>query len=669
MIRIATIIITLVLSALTPMAAVYHYGGWSLVTGDDSAVTIVWGTDTVINGSMAEWRSGKAAVAMAQCRQMPARVAEVDDSLCGRSLSVTLEAIAPDHTLASLTFLLPASGSYFVTSLNLTGYAAARGVDRMTPVNARRQVTMAGTDNRQLCVPYDNDAWVRFHVVPFGRSARESYEVGVLFDGDSRRGIVAGSIDHDTWKSAVRCYTSSAVAIDSLQLCAGVASDLTRDVRRHGTVRGAAVSSPRFIVAVVDDWRDGLEFYADLNARVSPNRTIGGPRPFGWNSWGDLQTRLNFNNASEVSKFFADELAGEFHSADSTVYIGLDSFWDFGFTPAQHREFVEACHRRGQKAGIYYCPFTDWSKNPDATVAEMPQYKMKDLYLTHDGTPLTFDGAIALDPTHPGTRARIARQMREFIDWGYEFVKIDFMAHGAYESDSHYDPTVMTGTQAYARGMEYIDSVVDGRMWINLSIAPLFPACYAQSRRIGCDAWSNIGSTEYTLNALTYGWWLDRLYHYNDADHIVFKGVSEGENRARLTSSAITGVYFLGDDFSSTGDPATLDRARTMTQVARINEMARRTKSFRPVRAGQEDKASDIFEYRTDDTLWVAMFNFDSTPRTMSVTLAELGLAPSQVLSVTELWTDTAVEPGETLTVELPQTDARILQIDLNINK
>ena len=29
-------------------------------------------------------------------------------------------------------------------------------------------------------------------------------------------------------------------------------------------------------------------------------------------------------------------------------------------------------------------------------------------------------------------------------------------------------------------------------------------------------------STEYLLNSVTYGWWLDQVYDYNDADHIQF---------------------------------------------------------------------------------------------------------------------------------------------------
>lgn len=86
---------------------------------------------------------------------------------------------------------------------------------------------------------------------------------------------------------------------------------------------------------------------------------------------------------------------------------------------------------------------------------------------------------------------------------------------------------------------------------------------YAQSRRIACDAWNQIKDTEYTMNALSWGWWIDRIYQYNDADHVVLRDATEGENRARITSSIITGLFITGDDYSDNGSEEVKNRART----------------------------------------------------------------------------------------------------------
>lgn len=45
--------------------------------------------------------------------------------------------------------------------------------------------------------------------------------------------------------------------------------------------------------------------------------------------------------------------------------------------------------------------------------------------------------------------------------------------------------------------------------------------------------------TEYTLNALSYGWWQDKVYQFNDPDHIVLRDATDGENRARVTSGSL----------------------------------------------------------------------------------------------------------------------------------
>ena len=662
------LLLTVFLMAVSGLAQAksVRAGGWAVdIDQTTGAVTAAFNGDTLLNNSVARWGRNGMLTLMSDCSDIKVASSRVKNEIFEKATRVSVTGKMVGQGLATLDMILNNVEPEMTVRLTLDGVVAARGVNYMVPVCNGNAISFEGADNRQLFVPYDNDAWVRYSVSEFGLQAPESYEVGALFDAAGRQGVVFGSIDHDVWKSAIKYSTSSPSLVDSLTLYCGASSSLTRDVRPHGVVMGTRVSSPRFIIISTPDWRDGLEAFADVCAAVKPNQTKGGPRPFGWNSWGDLQTKINFENASQVVDFISENLAGSFHAADSTLVIDLDAFWDFGFTPDQHYEFVAACRAKGMKPGIYYCPFTDWAKNPDATVGEAPAYKMRDLYLTHEGKPLEFDGAYALDPTHPGTRARIERQLNEFKKWGYEYVKIDFMAHGAYESDSHYDPKAMTGTQAFTSGMQFIDSIAGDDMWINLSIAPLFPASYAQSRRIGCDAWNNIGSTEYTLNALTYGWWLDHMYHYNDADHVVFKEVTEGENRARLTSSAITGVFFLGDNFSATGNAETCDRAKRFACNDDINEMARLTKSFRPLRAGNGDRAANIFEGRAGNTVWVALFNYDDNDTELSFNLGELSLGAGDVVGMTELWMASPVttDTDGTVKVSIPSKDVRVVRI------
>ena len=366
-----------------------------------------------------------------------------------------------------------------------------------------------------------------------------------------------------------------------------------------------------------------------------------------------------------LSHFIHDHLQSHSFENEGTVYIDIDSFWDFGFRPDQHKIFVEHCHKNGQKAGIYWCPFTDWGGNAKGRVVRDMDYRWEDVYIRAKGEPVRFDGGLAIDPTHPAVRRRIELQIKQFLEWGYEYVKLDFMAHGAYQSDSYYDKSVTTAMQAYNQGMQYIVEQCEGKMWINLSIAPLFPGNYAHSRRISCDAWADIKNTEYVLNSLTYGWWLDHIYHYNDGDHIVYKDVSEGENRARVTSSAITGIYFLGDDMSKGGSPEVKAKVVRSTTNPGINEIARTCPSFRPVEVARGDRGADMFYHRGEKYLYVAMFNYSPRKATKHLELQRLGLSADKSYNAVELWSGGKVQFKGEIAATIPAKDVVVYRIDI----
>lgn len=657
-----------VYAAMTSTAATrtFNVAPWQLTV--DSATgraSLTHNHSAVIRNSAPSWALDSVGRSMEEMHGIKVTATPTTD-IFGSGTTVTVTGSDGVETVEQKFYLY--HGKDFV----LTDFTVSspRGVElnHMAPVCATTTYeAFSRPGNNILFVPFDNDTWVRYRLTPFGASAPESYEVCALFNSDTREGIVVGSIEHDVWKTGIKAAAKGTVAIDSLSVYGGASSALTRDVRPHGSVKGKSVKSPKIMIGRFADWRDGMETFADLCATQAPRIPSRGTRPFGWNSWGKLQTKVNFDNASQTARFIHDYLQpNSFEDASSSVCIGLDSFWDFGLDEQQRRQFADLCHERGQKAGIYYCPFTDWGKNPDATVGEAPEYKFRDVYLYHNGEILSFDGAYALDPTHPAVKKRIERQIQQFLDWGYDFVKIDFMGHGAYEADYHSDPSVTTGMQAYNHGMAFIDSVTDGKMWINLSIAPLFPANYAHSRRIGCDAWADINNTEYSLNALTYGWWLDHVYHYNDADHIVMEGVTDGENRARLTSSAITGLYFLGDDLSDGAPEAVKAKvARTATNPD-INEMARRCKSFRPVEHGAGDRAADMFQYTDGGTMYVAIFNFAPTSVRKQLPLHRLGLSDGRTYSADELWSHDPLTLAGSIDIEIPAKDVKVIRIKLD---
>ena len=212
--------------------------------------------------------------------------------------------------------------------------------------------------------------------------------------------------------------------------------------------------------------------------------------------------------------------------------------------------------------------------------------------------------------------------------------------------------------------MAYIDSLADGKMYLNLSIAPLFPAQFAHGRRIACDAYGSIGNSEYTLNSTTYGWWLDHVYHFNDPDNIVFKGYNVQTNRVRLASALVTGMLCIGDDYSNSGDETAKERAKQLLDNPPLLQMARETKAFRPFNTkAKGESATDIYYTIVDDTCYVAVFNFGGRKAKVQVNFAELGIPAADTLLVEELFLGSAVYAKEHAEETVPAQDCRILKI------
>ena len=369
-----------------------------------------------------------------------------------------------------------------------------------------------------------------------------------------------------------------------------------------------------------------------------------------------------YKKAIEVSDFYKENLQKRhFVNSDNLVYTGLDSGWN-SFSEEELKSFVAHCKANGQAAGVYWTPFTDWGKNPENEIKDAPGYKYKDVYLYANGKPQELDGAYAIDPTHPAVETMMKKTAELFHRAGFEYVKMDFMTHGAMESDKWYKPEIRTGIQAYNYGMRLLDQYF-GDMYINLSISPIFPAHYAQSRRIACDAWNKIKDTEYTLNALSYGWWLDEVYQFNDPDHIVLRDASEGENRARVTSGVITGVFIAGDDFSLGGSKEVKDKAMKYLTNPEINAIAN-GESFRPLEGNGEKSENQFVRIDKGGCSYYAVFNYTDKELKVSTSFERLGLDSEKKYKLKELWSGKESFAKNYLEVMLPACDAAIFKIE-----
>jgi len=207
--------------------------------------------------------------------------------------------------------------------------------------------------------------------------------------------------------------------------------------------------------------------------------------------------RMEPFHAQHVNDFMSEHLrpAG-FAGNDGLMVLSLDSWWSDNISESQIREFVDYCHKNNFMPGLYFTPFADFA-TWDHPLRGIEGFTSKDIWLKVDDKPLTLDGAYALDPTHPATQTMMRQKMKRFRQWGIEYLKCDFMSHGALEADRWYDDEVTTGMQAYNMGMQLLQDLAGEDIFIDLSISPLFPYQYAHGRRICCQ-WAG-GSMDYIL--------------------------------------------------------------------------------------------------------------------------------------------------------------------------
>ena len=592
---------------------------WNITYDDQQGgIALTYKSKNICNGMYASYQWEGKEIKTSDYARHKISTGKVSDSF-GKGHIYKVE--YTDKELPKLTqyFYLYPGKEYILTDFTVEAKEEIRS-GRMAPVNVDSiSGFLQAGDNRALFVPFDNDKWIRYQSHPLGFDTLVSYEVTAIFNNESRNGLVIGSVEHDNWKTGISIGKGDRDNIGSLVCYGGIADEQTRDVKAHGALAGKKIKSPKVFLGFFEDWCDGLEAYAKANAVIAPPKAWEKAVPFGWNSWGALQFNLTYEKAMEVSDYFKENLQNNhFVNPDQTVYIGLDSGWDC-MNEEQLKSFIEKCKSNGQIGGIYWTPFTDWARDPERTVDAAPEYKYKDIYLYANGKPQELDGAYAVIQTE-----------------------------------------ITTGIQGYNYGMKLLNQYF-GDMYINLSISPVFPAQYAQSRRIACDAWNQIKDTEYTLNALSYGWWQKYIYQYNDADHIVLRDATDGENRARITSGVITGIYITGDDFSAGGGKDAKEKSQKYLTNAAVNAVAT-GEVFRPVE-GNGEKPEHIFVRKTPDGRFhCAVFNYSDQEQTTVLSLERIGLDKARGYQVKELWSGNETSATGQLEVTVPSKDVQLLE-------
>jgi alpha-galactosidase len=510
---------------------------------------------------------------------------------------------------------------------------------------------------------YNNDDFA----VPPARDARGalSYWLGGPVDAARGHGLIAGAVETTRWKSAVWFDgPSGAISVHS-----GTVAPV--DTVPPAPVRGQWVDSALMLLSFRDNHQWALADLMHVLRAFEPSLSAPAlPPPIGWSAWYHYGLDTDAPIVHGVTDFIARHWAPLGYR-----YINLDAGWnradgDTRYNPAQFPGGIEPVirhiHQSGLLAGGYFVPF---AISPGLLDEQVPgsDARFRDI-LVRDaaGQPIRasiLDWEYVLDTTHPAALPFLYLSARRLVDYGFDFVKLDFLQIGAQEGVRH-DPNV-TAMEAFHRGMHTITRAWrdSGRpMFISAAISPLYIQPYVHARRVGNDV--EFGQARQAAN-VGLSWFTGLLYHRNDPDNAVirrtwFPGYNDGLARLHATMSALGGTLFLAGDDPRELAPA---RAALMTNPS-VVALARHPVVIRPLSI-KETPAPIWHAEQPDGTHLVAIFNWNGAAgRKETIRFRDLGLINNAVYTLYDLWSESTFGVFEfSFTVELPPHGVALLRI------
>jgi alpha-galactosidase len=387
---------------------------------------------------------------------------------------------------------------------------------------------------------------------------------------------------------------------------------------------GARLELPTLRV-VAGDVRDGLASIADAVAERMDARVPERP-PTGWCSWYQYDTDVT---ADDVRENLAAVVDLDLPLATVQVDDGYQrAFGDWrtlteGFAdlPALSGEIRD----RRREAGIWLAPFL---AEADAEVVTANP----DWVLTRDGDPVDagrrHGQMVALDPTHPGVEAWLRDTVGTVVDdWGFDYLKLDFLYAAAMPGDRHEDVTRAT---AYRRGLRTIRETAGADAVLLGCGAPLAPSVgLVDAMRVGPDvgptwdeggAASQPGMENAVRNSLTRQW-LHRRWWVNDPDCQLLRSgthLTDAERRSFAAVVALSGGANVVSDRLRELDADAVDLLeRTLPPVAggRVEGVA-----------GEQLPARLVCPRPADGGFAVAACNWADESREVTVDPADHGL-------------------------------------------
>jgi len=343
-----------------------------------------------------------------------------------------------------------------------------------------------------------------------GPTMCEVAAVRALADVETERShMVAGFSDQHGSSAVVMGFEAHDVSFNSIDVRRNTADGSVRIravVARDGVELGAGeeLRLPVLLIRAGESLQALLgEYAARVGQAMGARRAHGGVMT-GWCSWyGYYGTESADDVSANVALLAQPPWRGHVRA------IQIDDGWNVaapggprvwgdwhaGYKfPQGMRAAAEMIKAQGMLAGLWLAPFS--VERASSIYREHPEWLIRD----EQGAPKEFWTVFGLDLTNPAVLDFVYETFRRVFDeWGFEYVKIDFLVHAIQPGARH--DNQQTTAQLFRNGLAQVRRAAGERFILNCG-SPLGPAIgMCDAMRIGYDV-----SSRWTAMVNAQGW-------------------------------------------------------------------------------------------------------------------------------------------------------------------
>ncbi|GAB2514013.1 hypothetical protein GCM10027084_29480 [Pseudoxanthomonas sangjuensis] len=500
--------------------------------------------------------------------------------------------------------------------------------------------------NREGAVSSANLKGVTLANEPFAGSAEtiHSWWNAGLYSGHDQEGIALGYLQNDL------CLGNLLIS----RAAEGEISFIAESVYAPRLVLppGRSISSNRFILGIAETPHRALEHYAA--AAGTANNARSSQSLDGWCSWFYTLSRVSADEVIANTEFAARHLRQY-----GLEYIQIDEGfqrwhgdWEGNERfPQGMKWLADRIRSHGFKAGIWISPYVIsestrlFQEHPDWLVRRRDG-SLQRIGNWPAGTEPPADEnpkRYCLDITHPEAAAWLHRLIDTIVnDWGYEMIKIDFVAWSILAAESFRDPT-RSAADVYRKGMEIMRRVAGEKCHI-LDCGPgAITTGLIDSMRIEADVYYGFREaaweTYFTHPASSASAAAKRYYFHkrtwvNDVDHLCMDLLNRSQSEAAATLIALSGGNTISGDRLTQLDDSGLDILKKI--LPSLGEAAAPVDLF-----DQDLQHAFVLDVERPFGRWtlLAVFNPDlARVVTRKLPLRRLGLDPARTYVAFDFW-------------------------------